>query len=483
MSRLTRDLWRFTLAFQTQKHQRTRGRCNGERIARKQWLRRLHATQERQQQSPFQPHSQRSLDQRLVLILPQNAIDLAVFRVVVCLVALLSADIHTAAHFATFVHVPLLPLPTAQFLHSLAILALMSCLLGFFSRISALISCVSLAFLLSLPIAAGAFRHYHHLVWFLALLAASPCGDALSLDRVLGVRQGKMPVILPPSRAYGLALDLAWLLLGLIFFFPGLWKLLNAGQNWPQVMLQNMHWKWAQFHKIPQFRLDLHPQLLALSAWSVIAFELLFLPLQFLRKTRPFLLLAALLFHFGAATFMYLSFTSLWLCYAGLFHWTPALEPWQTRILQKFQQQNAQQNPQQIQRKIWPIALLCMPLLVGVLHAGATRDVFSWPFACYPTFDVAVGDWMPRLDLQTVNTQGQIQNLPLNTGLDSQQNWGLQWRLLRDQNALRDFVQKQQVPNNTQQIQGWKVLQNTQPGHWQETKNRQLLLALPVLKQ
>lgn len=412
----------------------------------------------------------------------QNAIDLAVFRIIVCLVVLVSADFHTAANFANLPNelrhgvAALLTPNLAQLLHTLAVFSLSLCLIGLFSRTSALISLISLTLLLSLPIAAGAFRHYHHLVWFMAVLAATPCGDALSIDRLLAVRRGKMPVILPPAPACGFALDVIWLLVGALYFFPGLWKVLSTGAHWPEVMLQNMYWKWAQFNRIPSFRLDLHPLLLQLSAWSVIVFELAILPLQFVRKLRPWLILAMLSFHWGAGTFMYLSFVSLWLCYAGLFNWTPALEPLQTWVLQKLLRSNA--LPPVPARPLRPIALLCAPLLAGVLWAGITRDVFAWPFACYPTFDVAVGQWMPRLDLFAVDAQGKSQRIPMLTGLDGQQDWGLQWRLLQQPQTLKSWLverAKRNLPQNTVELQAWRVLQSTVPGRWAQTRGARLV--------
>lgn len=57
----------------------------------------------------------------------------------------------------------------------------------------------------------GSAMHIHHLLWlaFAALLAASPCGDALSLDSLIARRRGR-PSSPEPSLAHGLPIRAAW---------------------------------------------------------------------------------------------------------------------------------------------------------------------------------------------------------------------------------------------------------------------------------
>ena len=78
----------------------------------------------------------------------------------------------------------------------------------------------------------GAVIHDMHLFWFSALLAVSPCGDALSVQRWLRGRLRGQPHAAPPAAlVYGVPLQCARVLLGVVYFFPGFWKLedLRAG--------------------------------------------------------------------------------------------------------------------------------------------------------------------------------------------------------------------------------------------------------------
>jgi len=55
---------------------------------------------------------------------------------------------------------------------------------GLFTRTSA-IACLILGFyVLGIPQFYGKINHYHHLLWFTAILAASPCADVLSIDAI-----------------------------------------------------------------------------------------------------------------------------------------------------------------------------------------------------------------------------------------------------------------------------------------------------------
>ena len=53
---------------------------------------------------------------------------------------------------------------------------------GCFSRLSFAGVTLAALYCLALPLRNGLPYHYQHLVWFAALCAASPCGDALSID-------------------------------------------------------------------------------------------------------------------------------------------------------------------------------------------------------------------------------------------------------------------------------------------------------------
>ncbi len=72
--------------------------------------------------------------------------------------------------------------PLGRILFVIALSTATTAILGFWSRASRAILTLSAGLLFSLSQRQGAVLHDMHLFWMAALLAASPCGDALSLD-------------------------------------------------------------------------------------------------------------------------------------------------------------------------------------------------------------------------------------------------------------------------------------------------------------
>src|SRR6185503_19451812 len=106
------------------------------------------------------------------------------------------------------------------------IVACVGAILGLFTRTSAIVAVVTGLYVLGIPQFYGKIDHYHHLLWFGAILAASRCGDALSIDAIrAGWKRADRGDIEPPAaaRAYHLPIALILVLLGLVYFFPGFW--------------------------------------------------------------------------------------------------------------------------------------------------------------------------------------------------------------------------------------------------------------------
>jgi hypothetical protein len=337
------------------------------------------------------------------------AVNLAVFRIVVCLTVLASADVHAAPGWARLP--PQLPVPgSLQVLTVLpfgpalarpawAILLVASLLgvLGLWTRWALAVATLAAAYLLGLPQLAGQPTHVHHLVWFLALLAASPSGDALSLDALRSGERLRDGLRLH-GRRYGVPLLYAWLLLAAVFFFPGLWKVVTSGSAWIAAdNLRNLlHWKWLQNGLSPP-RIDRWPGLLTLLAAMAVAFELSAPALLWHHHTRLVLLVGALLFHAFTAAFLGIHFGVLWACYVVLIDWgrlarrRPPGEP-------------IGADPRAPLRSTLVVGTL---LLVGVVQAGARHDMRGWPFACYPTFQWLSPDTTPGVDVELVDARGQ----------------------------------------------------------------------------
>jgi len=123
----------------------------------------------------------------------------------------------------------------------------------------------------------GAVFHDHHLLWLAVILAASPCGDALSLDAWFARRANR--VLPTKGRAHGAAVRAAWLVIALVFLFPGIHKLHASGLAWAfsDNLRNQMWWKWTQDPALmPSLRIDRYPLLCRSLAALTIIFELTF---------------------------------------------------------------------------------------------------------------------------------------------------------------------------------------------------------------
>ncbi len=333
---------------------------------------------------------------------------LAVLRIVVVSIVLLTPATKEAVQWGSASSIaPLpglwsLPIPVSPALARLAQLVLVggcfAALVGLYTRAALVLATVSSLYVLGLPQRMGNVVHHHHLVWLLALLAASPCGDALAVDA--GPRRH--------DRAYTAPLDLARLMFGCIYLFPGLWKLNEQGLGFATSdnLRNQLWWKWAQYDWVPAFRIDRHPRLLLALGLGTIVFELGFIVLVWFRRTRLVALGAGLAFHFGTAWLMKIEFPSLWLCYLGLLgddereHWLRGAER---------------------------SALVGVGLLVAIAVQGLRGEVRAWPFACYPTFHHRVGAEMPDLVITGSDAAGRT--VTLFGHPHPQAEWGVAWSL------------------------------------------------------
>jgi hypothetical protein len=200
-------------------------------------------------------------------------------------------------------------------------------LVGLFSRASAFLAFLVGIYALGVPQFYGKINHYHHLLWFMALLAASPCGDALSLDAVRAARRrADAGTTEPPgpSRAYALPLRFVWLLMGVLYFFPGFWKTWTVGARWAlsENLKFHLYMKWVTLDGwVPFFRIDRHPVLYQASGLGTILFELSFVFLVLFPFWRGWAALGGLVFHNMTALFMRIPFWSLQVFYVTFVDW------------------------------------------------------------------------------------------------------------------------------------------------------------------
>ena len=262
-------------------------------------------------------------------------------------------------------------------------------LLGWWPRRSLALAAVATACLGGLVQQGGAPVHLHHLLWFAVLLACGSLrGPGAESTRRVGV-----------------------LLLGAVYFFPGLHKLHAADGGWldGSTLRQHLHWKWAQSwdHTVPaEFPTD--PDSLQLAALGVVVFELCFV---FVALQRGYWLVAAgaaLAFHAAAALVLDISFTNLWPLLVVLLPLQPdpgpRLSGWRRAALASL------------------VAVVCL--------AGLSGEERAWPVACYPTFAQAPGAEMPVLAWVAVHDNDTRHPIPHTLLFDPEpSDWATQWRL------------------------------------------------------
>lgn len=357
-----------------------------------------------------------------------HPLDLAVFRVALAVVLLLSGDVWAAPEQAAYLAslpreawtvpwgagwlidwlgvTPALALAARTGMIFGAILGL----LGLYARLGFAVVTVCGLYLLSLPHLLGSVVHYHHLLWFSALMVASPCDHALVFGRA-GSNH--------PAPAYGLALRAVWALIAVIFFFPGVWKLVAGGADWlsGDTLRAHLYWKWLQSPALTAPRVDLVPGLLTAGAVAVSLFELS-APLLMLRRwSRGLFVLGALAFHALTAALMDIHFSSLWPLYVVFLPWSSWL---------RGDRPVASSAPS-------PVAVLTAgALLFGAGTAGALGLTQGWPFACYPTFHQHPGWLTPGLWVTVVDAEGVEEQIPMSAMADPSRRqaiWGEHWRL------------------------------------------------------
>jgi len=285
-------------------------------------------------------------------------------------------------------------------------------LLGLFTRPALVAFVCATLYLFGVAQLTGEVVHDMHLVWMLALLAACRAGDGFSLDAWFARRR-----LLGPPRgdvSYDVVLGAARVLLGIVYFFPGFWKLKTSGLVWitgPNVVNQ-MHWKWAQWGGYrPPVRVDEVPWLVSLGAAGVVAFELGFGLVALVPRWRRALAVVGFAFHQATRVFFLITFTSLWACYACLL--LPKVRPIG--------------RGRAFSRKTAGVWLVAAGLVLGATVEGARGRTQSYPFACYPTFEHVVGPEMPDIGLEIERADGGRLVLP--PVPRSQAEWGRTWQV------------------------------------------------------
>jgi hypothetical protein len=202
--------------------------------------------------------------------------------------------------------------------------SLMAATLGVATPISTKCAAILYAFYQGLLRSFGHFNHDEMTaVWFLFILALTPCGDGFSLDNYR-TRSGAAK----SAAAYGYPILLMRCLLAWVYFSAALLKLRLGGTAYfdpdsfitlaVKNSLGNMH--------DTQFRLAMrlanYKWLAAVGAVSAVVWELLFPLAVFSRRLRPWILGIGVMFHVATLLLMNISFPVQLAMYVVFINWT-----------------------------------------------------------------------------------------------------------------------------------------------------------------
>lgn len=251
---------------------------------------------------------------------------------------------------------------------------------GLFTRLSTVTYTLIAFYIYSIPNLYGKIGHNHFQLWFPAVMAVSACGDVLSLDYLVKKHVLKKPFTLQRSIRYAQPIKVACLLLGILYFFPGFWKIWTLGFDWifRMQLTNSLYAKWGQFtHWTPLFRIDYYPILIATVSIFTVVFEAGFVVFQFIERIRPWLALAGFAFHKGVHLFMNINFLSIIPFYAFLINWNHF-----------FKQKCAKAITDEHTKSYVsiPFAIVTGSLILFNTLLGFTKTS-SYPFSCFPTFD------------------------------------------------------------------------------------------------
>ena len=286
-------------------------------------------------------------------------------------------------------------------------------MLGLLTRPATIASTLLTLLVLGIPQLHGKVNHAHHLVWFALLLATSPCGDVLSIDRWIRRRR-------PAPRSdlrYGLPLRITWLLLGMVYFFPGVWKLWTGGLDWIfSEHLRNQIWHQWTTHANWEPVLDPtgHPWLLRMGGLGVVVFEMSFVLLMFRRSTRIVALVIGLLFHLANLLTLNIGFVSLMAIYPCLIDSPRLLSRLGLRSTTVGIPRGTGPPPR---TSLIPIVVTGAVLLVGNGWYGIRGDNYGWPFACYPKFGYPIREPVRTvLEFEFIDPDGGVERESFATG-------------------------------------------------------------------
>lgn len=276
-------------------------------------------------------------------------------------------------------------------------------MIGLLTQWSILLFTLSAFYLFGVTQLFGKVNHNHYFVWFPAILAFSGCGDVLSLDYLVKTRKAKDQFKLPSGKKYGRALASIWLLIGIIYFFPGFHKIWENGFDW--VLSDNfsniIHLRifelssWAQPLPVQNY-----PILCVILAAFTILFEIGFIFIITQPKYRLLAVLTGTLFHLGTWLILNIFFQFLLVAYLSFVNWEKV-----------FYGNKASNFSGIIPQESTSLTKIALFLLVANSFCGFF-NIHTWPVSCFPTFAEQPGkktEALEFVEFSKENTSNTIQ--------------------------------------------------------------------------
>ncbi|MBL1280255.1 MAG: HTTM domain-containing protein [Fluviicola sp.] len=301
-------------------------------------------------------------------------------------------------------------------------------LFGVKTRWSIVLFTLTLFYLFAIPNFYGKVNHNHHLIWFPAILAFSPCADRFSIDAYFRKRANNS--IVHSTRSYSLPFLLIWTLIGLIYFFPGFWKMWTNGLDWSLTdnVRNQMYYKWFALGDksswIPIFRIDHYPFLYKAIGIFTIIFELSFIPLLLNKTTRKLAIVFGIGFHIGTLIFMNIFFVVLVWSYLSFVNWN-------TISFLREPDNSTDYNSSNF--NFSAVKWIGIILISTSIFFGFSK-LYSWPFTAYPTFDAIVKEDTYHLVYVATAANGKeykLSNSPLHTKYTSPRYWSMEFTIIQ----------------------------------------------------
>jgi hypothetical protein len=329
------------------------------------------------------------------------------------------------------------------------IIGIAGSLLGFKTRLSIIIYLVSAFYLFSIPNFYGKVSHNHHLLWIPLVLLFSKCSNKFSLDSIIRKKKGVSTSYSPSE--INLTLTFIWLIIGLIYLFPGFWKVWTCGFDWAFTdnMRNQFLFKWDQMSDwSPLLRIDAYPILYKSAGIFTLVFELSFIPLFYNKKTRSLALLSGILFHISTLLFLNIFFVVLVLYYSSIIPWSKFGSI--SRI--KSSIDNSLNANTRLKITGWSLVIFITLFGFGKWN--------SWPFSVYPTFDELKSDNHKKLVYERIDGSGavsQLNKVELESLYNADRYWSMENQIINgyelshhlDSLTLDTFIEKLVVDDTT----------------------------------